>query len=524
MQRVAGSVLARTKAGASGRDPPGMAAEVSAPALAARRFATIAVMVATAMQAADTTIVNVALPRLQHDLGGGLSLGAWVMTSYLCATAIVAPLTGWLRRRFGTRRLFVVSIAVFVAASLLCSVAPSAAAIILFRILQGFGGGVIHPLGQAMLLDVYPQHRHGRILAILGAVVMLGPVSGPALGGIITDLASWRWVFAINLPLGALAIWGIRRVAFADLKAAPDQPIDFIGILLLITGVGILQLWLERTVSVAWLQSPELFTEAAIVVIAFVLMAVRARRLGSTILRFEVLKDLNFALAASYNFLMSAVLFTTIVFLPAIAEGPLGYGATMAGLTIVPRGALMIAAMLLVGQMSGRIDYRILLATGWLLMAAGLLLLSAIPPVDGAIWIIAGSTLQAIGGGMLFTPLITLGLSTLAPELRTDATGLYSLLRQVGSASGLALMTGLLQVRIQAHLPELPAGTGGQAAALPQHLIEDATLQAYAECFRVMVLASVAAMPGVVLFRIRPAAVAVEQAAAQSPSPLLRAD
>src|SRR5205823_5799417 len=194
-----------------------------------------------------------------------------------------------------------------------------------------------------------------------------------------------------------------------------------------------------------------------------------------TILRFEVLKDLNFALAASYNFVMSAVLFTTIVFLPAVAEGPLGYGATMAGLTIVPRGALMIAAMLLVGQMSGRVDYRILLATGWLLMAAGLVLLSAIPRVDGALWIIAGSILQAIGGGMLFAPLITLGLSTLPAELRTDATGLYSLLRQVGSASGLALMTGLLQVRIQAHLPALPAG---QAAALPQHLIDDAMLQA----------------------------------------------
>ena len=487
-----------------------MTAEVPAPA-AARRFATIAVMVATAMQAADTTIVNVALPRLQHDLGGGLSLGAWVMTSYLCATAVVAPLTGWLRRRFGTRRLFAVSITVFVAASLLCSFAPSAAAIILFRILQGLGGGVIHPLGQAMLLDVYPQHRHGRILAILGATVMLGPVSGPALGGIITDLASWRWVFAINLPLGALAIWGIGRLSLGEAKPAPDQPIDFIGILLLITGVGVLQLWLERTVSVAWLQSPELFTEAAIVVIAFMLMAVRARRLGSTILRLEVLKDLNFALAAFYNFILSAVLFTTIVFLPAIAQGPLGYDATVAGLTIVPRGALMIVAMLLVGQLVGTVNYRIVLATGWLLVAAGMVLLSAIPRVDGAIWIIAGSTLQAIGGGMLFTPLITLGLSTLPPELRTDATGLYSLLRQVGSASGLALMTSLLQVRIQAHLPALPAGAAGQAAPLPHSLIEEATLHAYAECFRVMVLAAVAVMPGVVLFRIRPAADPIEQ-------------
>ena len=502
----------------------GIAPEPSAATLAARRFATIAVMVATAMQAADTTIVNVGLPQLQRDLGGGITLGAWVMTSYLCATAVVAPLTGWLRRRFGTQRLFGVSIAVFVAASLLCSVAPSAGAMILFRILQGIGGGVIHPLGQAILLDVYPKERHGRMLAILGATVMLGPVSGPALGGIITDLASWRWVFAINLPLGILAIWGVRRIALAETKTVPDQAIDFIGILLLIVGIGTLQLWLERTVRVDWLRSPELFSEAAIVVIAFSLMAVRARRLGLRILRLEVLRDVNFALAASYNFIMSALLFTTIVFLPAVAEGPLGYDATMAGLTIVPRGILMIAAMLVVGQMVGKVDYRILLASGWILMAAGLGLLSLIPPVNGAAWIIAGSTLQAIGGGLLFTPLITIGLSTLPPELRTDATGLYSLLRQVGSASGLALMTGLLQVRIQAHLPALPAGAAGQPVPLPQHLVEQATLSAYAECFRVMVLAALAVTPAVMLFRIRSDETAIEPSAKPAPLPLVRAE
>jgi len=502
----------------------GAAAEPTAAALSARRFATIAVMVATAMQAADTTIVNVGLPQLQRDLGGGISLGAWVMTSYLCATAVVAPLTGWLRRRFGTQRLFGVSIGVFIAASLLCSFAPSAAALIVFRILQGIGGGVIHPLGQAILLDVYPKKRHGRMLAILGATVMLGPVSGPALGGIITDLASWRWVFFINLPLGALAIWGVRRISLAPATAIPDQAIDFIGILLLILGIGTLQLWLERTVQVDWLRSPELFTEAAIVVIAFILMGVRARRLGLTMLRLEVLRDVNFALAAAYNFIMSALLFTTIVFLPAVAEGPLGYDATTAGLTIVPRGILMIAAMLAVGQAVGKVDYRILLAAGWILMAAGLGLLSLIPPANGALWIIVGSSLQAIGGGMLFTPLITVGLSTLAPELRTDATGLYSLLRQVGSASGLALMTGFLQVRIRAHLPALPAGSAGSGIALPPYVVEQATLSAYRECFRVMILASLAVTPFVLLFRIRSDEVAIRQDASQTASPLLRHD
>jgi len=511
-----------TAGGDNGRS--NITAEPTGMPASARRFATIAIMIATAMQAADTTIVNVALPQLQRDLGGGISLGAWVMTSYLCATAVMAPLTGWLRRRFGTQRLFGVSIAVFVAASLLCSFAPTAAAMILFRILQGVGGGVIHPLGQAMLLDIYPKHRHGRMLAILGATVMLGPVSGPALGGVITDLASWRWVFFINLPLGVLAIWGARRIVLAQIKAVPDQAIDFIGILLLIVGIGTLQLWLERTVQVDWLTSPELFTEAAVFVIAFTLIAVRARRLGLTMLRLEVLRDVNFALAASYNFIMSALLFTTIVFLPAVAQGPLGYDATMAGLTIVPRGILMIVAMLLVGQMIGKVDYRILLAAGWVLMAAGMAVLSVIPRVNGAAWIIAGSTLQAIGGGMLFTPMITVGLSTLRPELRTDATGLYSLLRQVGSASGLALMTGLLQVRIHAHLPALPVGTTGRPVALPAQLVEQATLKAYAECFRVMVFAALAVTPAVLLFRIRSEETAMEPGAKPGPSPLLRTD
>src|SRR6201996_1348149 len=177
--------------------------------LAERRWVTVGLMLATALQAADATIVNVALPHVTHDLGGGLELGAWVMTSYLCAAAIVAPMTGWLRRRFGPRRLYIGAMGLFVSASLLCALAPSAGAIILFRIVQGAGGGVIPALSQAVLHDLYPRERHGRILAIWGAVAMLGPILGPALGGVITDLASWRWAFAINLPLGVIAIWGI---------------------------------------------------------------------------------------------------------------------------------------------------------------------------------------------------------------------------------------------------------------------------------------------------------------------------
>jgi len=177
-----------------------------------RRQATVALMVATAMQAFDTTIANVALPQIEQSLGGGIEIGSWVMTSYLCASAITATLTGWLRRRYGARALFIGSISLFVIASGLCATAPSAIALIQFRLVQGAAAGVIQPLAQAMLLDIYPQHDHGRILAIWGATIMAGPILGPVVGGVIADLTSWRWIFVLNLPLGLIATLGVGQV------------------------------------------------------------------------------------------------------------------------------------------------------------------------------------------------------------------------------------------------------------------------------------------------------------------------
>src|SRR5262249_40415904 len=148
----------------------------------------------------------------EQSLGGGIDLGSWVMTSYLCAAAVMATLTGWLRRRFGARQLFAGAIGLFVVASVLCSIAPSGAALIQFRLLQGPAAGITQPLAQAIFLDMYPKQQHGRVLAVLGATIMTGPILGPVLGGVITDLASWRWIFAVNVPLGITAIIGLRRI------------------------------------------------------------------------------------------------------------------------------------------------------------------------------------------------------------------------------------------------------------------------------------------------------------------------
>lgn len=468
-----------------------------------RALATWGLMTATAMQAADATIANVAIPQLQRDLGGGVELGAWVITSYLCATAVIAPLTGWLRRRIGTQSLFTAAIAMFVGASLLCAASPSAAIIILCRILQGAGGGVIHPLAQAILLDIHPRERHGRVLALWGAAAMTGPIVGPLIGGVATDLASWRLAFAINLPVGAFALWAVRRSVGEVAEGADYRgSVDALGVVLLMLAVGGLQLCLERGVGHSWLQSPELMGEGLVAVVASALLVARARGGAFTVIRTAVFRDVNFSTAAFYNFTMSALLFVAVVFLPLLAEGPLGMSATISGATIVPRALLMTAMMLAIGRIIGRVDYRILLAAGWLLMAAGLAILAAIRPETGLERLIVGSTIQAIGAGMLITPHSTLGFTTLAGELRTDGTGIYSLLRQLGMASGVALMTAVLRLRVATNLALDPAAMG--------HVSSDAlrlaTMQAYGDCFRYMSLASLAVIPGIFFFRLRPVA------------------
>src|SRR5947207_7797149 len=345
-----------------------------------------------------------------------------------------------------------------------------------------------------------------------GAAAMVGPIMGPALGGIITDLASWRWAFAINLPLGILILCGTWRVLPRS-KNRRDLPIDGVGIVLLIAAIGALQLFLERSVGHSWLGSPELAIELSIAFLAVLLIAVRARRGAFTLFRLDLFRDVNFTIAAFYNFMTSALLFVAVLFLPALGQGPLGYSATLAGAMIVPRAVLMMLTMLIAGRLIGKINYRILLASGWILMATGLTLLSAVPAENALPMIIVGSTVQALGAGLLLTPLSTLAFSTLAPDRRTDAAGLYSRLRQLGCACGVALMTAILTAKEGAYLADLVAQFAAAGGQIPARRIDAANLRAYAECFRLMAAASLIVAPGILFFRLEAAASAVKKAA-----------
>lgn len=476
-----------------------MTVDASASPLAGRRQATTALMIATAMQAFDATIANVALPQLERGFGGAIELGSWVMTSYLAASAVTAILTGWLRRRWGARQVFTAAVGLFVCASLLCACAPTSDALISFRLIQGAAAGIIQPLSQAIILDIYPKSEHGRMLAIWGATIMAGPMLGPVLGGVITDLSSWRWIFAVNAPIGAIALLGLGTVP-SRAEPAGAGPIDGVGIAMMALATGSIQMMLQRSIGRIWPPLPETAGEAGIAVFACAVIAVQSRRARFALFRFDIFRDVNFAVAALYNFLVGAMLFTTIVFVPALAEGPFATDATQAGLAISPRGIGTMAMMLAIRYAIDRVDHRALLAVGLAATAGALGLMAWVPAEAGEVWLAVASAAQGVGVGLLFTPLSTLAFSTVAAELRTDAAGVYNLARQLGCATGVAAMSAVLQARIHTHLWELHDHAGPLGLA-PARVYEAASFAAYTDCFRLLALVTLAMIPGVFFFR-----------------------
>jgi MFS transporter, DHA2 family, multidrug resistance protein len=296
-----------------------------------------------------------------------------------------------------------------------------------------------------------------------------------------------------------IAILGLGQVPTSSEGPNGSTRIDSLGILFLV--IGSLQLSLERSIVQSWPPSTEVIVEAMIAIMAFAAITVRSIHVPFSLFRFEVFKDINFATSIFYNFIVGALVFTTIVFLPALSEGPLGYNATRAGLTISPRGVGTMATMLAVGYLIDKIDHRALLIVGMVITAGAFELISQMPPDRSAAWLAGASAIQGIGVGLLFTPLSTLAFSSLAAELRTDAAGVYSLLRQLGCATGVAAMTALLQARIQTNYVAI-VHQPVRGAVAPSQLLDLAKFGAYAGCFRIMAVITIAIIPGVFLFHV----------------------
>ncbi|MFZ4689280.1 MAG: DHA2 family efflux MFS transporter permease subunit [Polymorphobacter sp.] len=421
-----------------------------------RNAITAVVILASFMTVLDSTIANVALPFMQPSLGAASDTIAWVLTSYIVATAIATPLTGWLAELIGRRQLFLWSVAGFVAASMLCGLAQSLEQMVVFRMLQGAFGAFLTPLGQAFILDAWPKAKHGQAMALWGVGIMVGPILGPVFGGYLTESFDWRWVFFINLPFGIVALLGGLAV-LPDLRTTARR-FDLLGFSLLAIGVAALQLCLDRGQQLDWFASWEVRIEAGVAAAALWSFGVHVATRTGTILDRRILADRNMVTGMCFIVLIGVLMISTTALLPTMLERLLGYPAMTTGFVMAPRGVGIMASMILVGRLVGKVDARLLMGIGFVLVSLSLWWMSLFSPQMDSSPVIVTGLVQGVGMGLIFVPLNTIAFATLAPELRTDAAGFFQLLRNIGGSVGVSLSVGVLARQTQ--ISHADIGTG----------------------------------------------------------------
>ncbi|MBS0663404.1 MAG: DHA2 family efflux MFS transporter permease subunit [Verrucomicrobia bacterium] len=488
------------------------------PAGTHRGAITICVMLATIMQALDTTIANVALPYMQSSLSASQDQINLVLTSYIVAAAIMMPATGWLAARFGRKNLFIFTVIGFTLSSVLCGMAMSLEQMVLYRLLQGIFGAPLVPLSQAVLLDEYPRAQHGSAMALWGVGVMVGPILGPTLGGWLTETYNWRWVFYINLPVGVLTAFGL--LAYLA-RSAPQRDIEFdvFGFLTLALAIGALQMVLDRGEQLEWFDSPEIMTEAALSALGLYLFVVHSLTTDRPFLDGRLFRDRNFVTGMIFIFVVGVILLATLALLTPFLQTLLGYPVMTAGMLLAPRGIGTMCAMIAVGRLITRVDARLLITFGLALNGIAMWQMSRFTLDVTTPMLVATGVTQGFGLGFIFVPMSTITFATLPADLRTAATALFSLSRNLGSSVGISVMIYLLGQYFRGfhaelaeniqpfrepmqHLPALLApGTEAGRALLDAMVSKQAELLAYLADFNLMLGVSLVALLLVPLMR-----------------------
>ena len=437
---------------------------------AANRFMiTLAVMSSTLIQLLDMTIINVALPHMQGELGATSDQISWVLTSYLVSSAIFMPLTGYFSDVWGRKRFLLICIAGFVASSALCGISQSVAQIVTFRLLQGIFGAALVPLSQAIIADAYPPEERGRAMAIWALGVVVGPVAGPTLGGWLTEIASWRWTFFINVPVGALSLF--LAAQFVPESERRERRMDWFGFGFLALGVAGLQYLLDRGNQRDWFRSLDIKVSAVCAVIALAIFIVHSlRKPERALFDIRTFTDRNFGVASLVMALMGLGMFGGLILQPILLEGLLGYPIITTGMLMAPRGIASAVAMIIVGRMVAKVDARLLVVLGLCFSAAGSYAMTYysldVTPAN----IVWPSVLQGIGQGLIFVPLTTVAYATLDPRRMAEAAGLYSLVRTVGSAIGISIVTTVVTHQTQILWNELGAHINQYQEPLVEYL------------------------------------------------------
>jgi MFS transporter, DHA2 family, multidrug resistance protein len=426
----------------------------------------IAVVVALAafMEVLDTSIANVALPYMAGNLGASNDQSTWILTSYLVSNAIVLPISGWLASAFGRKRFFTTCLVIFTISSFLCGIAPSLSAIIFFRVLQGAGGGALQPMAQAILADTFPPEKRGLAFGLYGVTVVVAPTVGPTLGGWITDNYSWRWIFFINIPVGIIVLLLILRMIddppWAKAKAGVGSNIDYIGISLLVVGIGALQIMLDRGQEDDWFGSRFITTLAVLTVVGLVSLVIWEWFNKKPIIDVHLYKNLNFLGANGMMFVLGLMLFSSLVMMPLFLQTLLGYTAELAGLVLSGGSALLLFLMPLVGMLSSRVQSRYLIAFGWITLSIAMFY--STQRLDLQISFASAGWLrvaQIFGLGFLFVPINLSSYVGMPPEKSGSVAGLVNFMRNMGSSVGTSMVTTLIDRRSQVHQAYLTANT-----------------------------------------------------------------
>src|SRR6478672_1385435 len=473
-----------------------------------RTLLTLCVMMGNLMQSLDASIANVSLPYMQGSLSTSADEITWVLTSYVIAAAIMTAPVGWMAVRFGRKRLFIACIIGFTIASMLCGAAQSLEQLVGFRLLQGMFGAALAPLSQATMLDIYPFSRRAQAMAIFSMGVTMGPMVGPTLGGYLTDLYSWRWVFYVNLPFGILALVGIT-LFMRETPARPQLRFSWYGFAMLGLAAGSFQMLLDRGQELDWFGSREIIVEAVVAGLAFYLFVVHMFTAERPFLPPGLFKDRNFASAIVMIFCVSSLMLSTSALLAPYLQNLAGYPVYTAGWVMAPRGVGIIASMFLAARMGMRVDQRKIMACGLLGLGWVLYEMSNWTPDVTADVMVVTMIFQGFTVGLVFNPMTVMAYTTLPPSLRGEATSMQSLARNIGSAIGISVTSFYLTRGIQATHADIAAGitpfdrvlqgndtvshmlnpaTQHGVALLDQMVTRQAQIIAYNNDFRLMML------------------------------------
>jgi DHA2 family multidrug resistance protein len=485
-----------------------------------RLIITVCTIMATLMQSLDSTIANVALPYMQGTMSASQEEINWVLTSYIVAAAIMTTPTGFLAARFGRTRLFVTAVVGFTAASVLCALADSLDEIVIFRFLQGMCGAALVPLSQSVMFDIYPVEQRGKAMALWTMGVMIGPIFGPILGGWLTENHSWRWVFYINVPFGVVTAFGLL-IFLKETAYGKSVRLDWIGFGALSLAIGAFQTMLDRGETLDWFASNEIIAEACLAGAGFYLFLVQFSLAPRPFLSPRLFADRNFTVGITLYFTMGLIMYATLALLAPYLQTLMDYPVVTAGIVLAPRGAGLMLAAPLVGRLVNKMSSRLLVGIGFAIGAYVLYDMTSWTPDVSEGTMIGIGFLQGVSIGFMTIPINIITYATLPAVMRTEAAGIYSLMRNLGSAIGISVTGALLATNTQVNHALIADGvtpfnralqTGAAArlwdpasihgaALLNQEITRQSQIIAYVDDFKLMLILAIAVLPLLLLTR-----------------------